>query len=43
MRGMEKDRKYRVEIKKEGYEDFLAVVTTDGDQDVGTVALKKSP
>lgn len=43
IKGMEKDRKYRVEIKKDGYEDFLAVVTTDGDQDLGTVGLTKSP
>ena len=42
IRGMEKDRKYRVEVKKEGYEDFLAIVTTDGDQDVGTIALKRT-
>ena len=43
IKGMEKDRKYRLEISKEGYEDFLAVVTTNGDQDVGTVALKRTP
>ena len=43
IRGMEKDRKYRVEIRKEGYEDFLAVVTTDGDQDLGIVGLKRTP
>ncbi len=43
IRGMENDRKYRVEIRKEGYEDFLAIVTTDGDQDVGTVGLKRTP
>ena len=40
--GMEKDRKYRIEIRKEGYGDFLATVTTDGDQDLGTVGLKKT-
>jgi hypothetical protein len=43
IRGMEKDRKYRVEIRKEGYQDFLSIVTTDGDQDVGTVGLKRTP
>lgn len=43
VRGMEKGRKYRVEIKMEGYEDFLAVVTTDTDQDLGFVSLKKTP
>lgn len=40
IKGMEKDRKYRIEIRKEGYEDYLAVVTTDGDQDLGIVCLK---
>jgi Fe-S-cluster-containing dehydrogenase component len=37
-----KDWKYRVEIKKPGYKDFRAVVTTDGDQDMGTIRLKKA-
>jgi hypothetical protein len=41
IRNLDKDRKYSVEIKKEGYIDFHAVVTTDGDQDMGTVCLKK--
>lgn len=36
------DRKYRVAIRKDGYEEFLAVVTTDGEQDLGTVRLKKA-
>lgn len=43
LRGMEKDRKYRVEISKDGYENILAIVTTDGDQDMGAVCLKKTP
>ena len=43
IRGMEKDRKYRIEIRKEGYEDFLVIATTDGDQDLGTVCLKRTP
>ena len=43
IRGMENDRKYRVEIKKEGYQDFLAVVTTDDDQDLGVVRLERTP
>ena len=43
IKGLAKDRKYRVEMKKDGYEDVLAIVTTDGDQDVGTVALKRKP
>lgn len=42
IRGMEKDRKYRVEISKEGYEAFLAIVTTEGDQDLGNVCLKRT-
>jgi Fe-S-cluster-containing dehydrogenase component len=42
IKGLAKDRKYRVEIKKEGYEDFIAIVTTDGDQDLGTVCLKRT-
>jgi len=43
IRGLEKDRKYRVEIKKEGYAAFLAIVTTEGDQDLGDVWLKAIP
>ncbi len=42
IRGLEKDRKYRLEIRKEGYEDFLAIVTTDGEQDLGNVCLKRT-
>jgi tetrathionate reductase subunit B len=42
IRNLDKDRKYSVEIKKEGYEDFRAVVTTDDDQDLGAVCLKKT-
>ena len=43
IRGVETDRKYRLEISKEGYEAFLAVVTTDSDQDLGTVCLQRTP
>jgi|TARA_B100001964_G_scaffold113763_1_gene126893 Fe-S-cluster-containing dehydrogenase component len=43
LRGLEAGRKYRLEIRKPGYEKTLAIVTTDGDQDRGTVALKKAP
>jgi Fe-S-cluster-containing dehydrogenase component len=43
IRGMEENRKYRVEISKQGYQDFLAIVTTDGDQDMGIVGLKRTP
>jgi Fe-S-cluster-containing dehydrogenase component len=42
IRELDKDRKYSVEIKKEGYEGFRVVVTTDGDQDLGEVSLKKT-
>ena len=42
IRGLEKDRKYRVEIRKEGYEAFRAIVTTAGDQDLGNVCLKRT-
>ncbi len=40
LRGLEKDRKYRVEIRKKGYEAFHAIVTTADDQDLGNVLLK---
>ncbi len=42
MRGLHNGRKYRLEIRKEGYQGFLAVVTTDGDQDLGDVGLKRT-
>jgi len=42
VKGMEKGRKHRLAISKEGYEDFLAIVTTTGDQDLGTVCLKRT-
>ena len=41
IKGLEKDRKYKIEVKKDGYEKFLAVVTTDSDQDLGDVCLKR--
>jgi hypothetical protein len=37
----EAGRKYRVEVGKDGYEDAVRIVTTDGDQDLGVVALKR--
>lgn len=40
VRGMEKDRKYKVEISKAGYTSVVRIVTTNGDQDLGTVCLK---
>jgi Fe-S-cluster-containing dehydrogenase component len=42
IKGLEKDRKYQVDIKMDGFEDFRVVVTTDADQDVGTVGLKRT-
>ena len=36
------DRKYAVVIRKDGYRDFRAIVTTDGDQDMGDIALKRA-
>jgi len=42
IRGAEKDRKYKVEISKEGYEAYHAIVTTDGDQDLGNVCLNEN-
>lgn len=45
LRGMERDRKYKVEIRKKGFEPFHAIVTTTdanpGDQDLGNVLLKR--
>jgi Fe-S-cluster-containing hydrogenase component 2 len=43
MRGLEKGRKYQVEIKKEGYERIVSIVTTDGDQDLGDVLMNRVP
>jgi hypothetical protein len=31
-----------VVIRKDGYRDFRAIVTTDGDQDMGDIALKRA-
>ncbi|MBI2319982.1 MAG: carboxypeptidase regulatory-like domain-containing protein, partial [Betaproteobacteria bacterium] len=42
VKGLAKDRKYKLAIAKQGYESFLNVVTTDGDQDLGDVGLKRS-
>lgn len=39
---VEQDGKYKIEIKKAGYQDFLAVVTTAGVQDLGSIRLKKT-
>ena len=42
LKGLGKDRKYRLEIKKEGYEDLLVIVTTEGEQDLGDICLEKA-
>ena len=42
IKGLERGRKYRVEIRKEGYKEFLAVVTTDHDHDLGNVRLQRT-
>ena len=42
IRGLDEGRKYRLEIRKDGYESFRAVVTTDGEQDLGEVRLTRS-
>lgn len=42
LRSLENDRKYKIEIRKDGYDDVFMVVTTDRDQDLGTIALKKT-
>lgn len=42
IRGMQNDRKYKVEISKEGYAAFVAVVTTAGEQDLGNVSMQRT-
>lgn len=42
LKGLELGRKYKLEIKKDGYEDFLAIVTTEGEQDLGNICLKRT-
>ncbi len=42
IRNLASDRKYRIEISKEGYRSFRTVVATDGDQDLGAVFLRKA-
>lgn len=37
--GLSSGRKYRLEIYKDGYQPFRTVATTDGDQDLGEIAL----
>ncbi len=42
IKDMKKDRKYKIEIKKDGYEHFIAIVTSHDDQDLGDVRLKRA-
>jgi len=42
IKGLQQGRKYKFEIKKEGYEGFLSIVTTDGVRDMGDIYLKKT-
>ncbi len=42
LRNLASGHKYRIEMVKDGYTTFQTVVTTDGDQDLGTVELKRS-
>jgi Fe-S-cluster-containing dehydrogenase component len=42
LKGLQNGRKYKLKVTKEGYVDFLAVVTTDGDQDLGMVCLNRA-
>jgi tetrathionate reductase subunit B len=39
---MKEDRKYRLAIRKDGYQNFQAIVTTNGDQDMGDISLKQT-
>lgn len=41
IRGLQSDRKYVVTVREAGYEELRTVVTTRGDQDLGTIALNK--
>ncbi len=40
IKSLAKGRKYRVEIAMTGYQPVNEIITTDGDQDMGTVSLK---
>jgi Fe-S-cluster-containing dehydrogenase component len=41
IRNLKPHRKYRIDIAKDGREPVRAIVTTDSDQDLGTIALKR--
>jgi Fe-S-cluster-containing dehydrogenase component len=41
LRGMDANRRYRIEIRKDGYDVKTDVLTTDRDRDLGTISLKR--
>ena len=41
IKGLQKDRKYKLEIRKKGYEAFSTVVTVDREQDLGNICLPR--
>jgi tetrathionate reductase subunit B len=41
IKGLQEDRKYKLEIRKEGYQGYSTVVTTDREQDLGDICLHK--
>lgn len=43
IKGLEAERKYKVTVKAEGYEEILQIVTMRDDHDMGTVSLTKLP
>jgi hypothetical protein len=43
LRGLREQHDYRVELRKPGYKALDRVVTTDRDQDLGTVSLEMLP
>lgn len=42
IKDVDMNRKYKLEIKKQGYDRFLAIVTTNGVQDLGDICLKRT-
>jgi len=41
IRNLKPKRKYRIDIAKDGHEPVRTIITTDGDQDMGTIVLKR--
>lgn len=41
IRALQKNRKYKIAIRKDGYQDYFAVVTVDDEQDLGTISLQR--